>query len=286
MNNSIYPCVCLHTEVKQAAAFYQQTFPHTKLEEENEYVSYLDMAGQKFMILNAGPNIKPNQAMSFMVLCDEASEAKDYWNKLAFEGQSLMQLGSYPWSELYGWVKDKYGVHWQVYYNQKRPANQKFVPTLMFSGKAAGRAEEAIHFYTKLFPVSGIQGILKYPEGNGFSKPGYVQHAQFEINDYVLMAMDNDQPDGEEFSEGNSLTVITQNQQETDFYWDNLVADGGKESVCGWLTDKFGLSWQIVPQRLLELTNHEDKDAAKRAMDAMLKMRKIDIAELEAAAGG
>ena len=284
MNNNIYPCLWFEKEGREAAAFYQATFPHTKLIQDSDMVSMLSMNGQNIMLLTGGPMFKPNSAMSIMVLCDDKDEVQDYWNKLSLEGKSLMELNAYPWSEKYGWVKDKYGIDWQVYYSRQRSTNQKFVPTLMFTGKAAGRCEEAIHFYTELFPNSTVQGILKYPEGVEGGTPGQVQHAQFNINGYTLMAMDSSMDHGVEFSEGNSITVITQDQEETDYYWNGLIADGGEESMCGWLKDKFGLSWQIVPQPMLDIFDGEDKAAAERARQAMLKMRKIDISEIKAAA--
>ena len=144
------------------------------------------------------------------------------------------------------------------------------------------RAEEAIRFYVSVFPNSRILGLeLMEEDGLPIAK-GKVLQGAFELDGVRYFATDGG-PDFE-FAMGMSLYVHCETQAEIDHFWARLVEGGGEHSVCGWLTDRFGVSWQIVPTLLDDLTFGPDKAKAKRAFDAMLKMKKLDIAELERAA--
>lgn len=189
-----------------------------------------------------------------------------------------MQLDSYDWSTRYGWVQDKYGISWQLYTGSKKDTPQKFCPVLMFTGARAGKASEAVHFYTRLFPQSHIQGILEYGEEDD-DTPGFVKHAQFGINRFIAMAMDSSGPHPFSFNDAVSLVVECDTQTEIDTYWEQLTADGGCEVACGWLTDRYGISWQIIPRALSELI--KDPERAQRVMNVLLRMKKLVIADLE-----
>lgn len=148
-------------------------------------------------------------------------------------------------------------------------------------------AEAAAKLYTSVFKNSKIGTISYYPEEGHevHGKPaGSVLTVEFEINGQNFLAL-NGGPQFH-FSEAVSFSIECDSQEEVDYYWDALTADGGEESMCGWLKDKFGLSWQVNPRRLTELLNDSDTEAAGRVMKAMLEMRKIDIAELEKAYQG
>ena len=161
---------------------------------------------------------------------------------------------------------------------------QRLVPTLMFMHQNNGKAMEAMEFYTSTFPNSKIEGVLKYKDGgeNG-ENPENVQHAQFIINNYMLSCMDSSFDHKFDFNEGISLVMMTNDQKETDHLWNTLIFGGGRESMCGWLKDRYGVSWQIVPKRLIELMNDTDPAKSQKVVQAMLKMQKIIIADLEAA---
>jgi predicted 3-demethylubiquinone-9 3-methyltransferase (glyoxalase superfamily) len=154
---------------------------------------------------------------------------------------------------------------------------QKFCPTLMFTHKSCGKAEEAIGLYTSLFPDSYVAGILRYTAEDDDTE-GLVKHAQFKLDGFVLMAMDSSYDHPFRFSEGISIAVDCNTQEEIDHFWDKLTADGGVESMCGWLKDKYGVSWQIVPAILPTLMN--DPEKGQKVIDAFLKMRKFDVATL------
>lgn len=278
MNNSIYPCLTLKGKVAEAADFYIHTFGEGKIVQTSPYVILIELSGQKVMLLNDGPSSSPNASISFMVICETAEETEQYWNKLIDGGKALMPLDSYDWSTKYGWVEDKYGVSWQLYTGRKNDTPQKFCPTLMFTKANAGKASDAIHFYTKLFPQSDIEGIMEYAEGDG-DTPGFVKHAQFKIKDFIAMAMDSSAAHAFSFNDAISLVVNCDNQAEIDKYWDQLTADGGKEIACGWLVDKYGVSWQIIPKVLGQLMT--DPERSQRVMAALMKMKKLIIADLE-----
>jgi len=244
MKNHIYPCLWFDGKASEAAGFYSEIFGHSRILEENPIVVTLEMHGQKFMLLNGGPMYKPNPSISFMVICETKAEVNMAWERLTEGGTMLMPLDSYPWSERYGWVQDRFGISWQLYYGKLEDVGQKFCPTLMFTHEQSGKAEEAIRFYTSLFPGSATEGIMKYSPGEEDAE-GLVKHAQFRLDGYVFMAMDSSFDHPFRFSEGISIAVDCDTQGEIDHYWHKMTADGGEESMCGWLKDKYGVSWQI-----------------------------------------
>lgn len=150
----------------------------------------------------------------------------------------------------------------------------KITPFLWFDTQA----EEAMNFYVSIFPNSKVEGIQRAePDGPVFT-------VQFQLDGQQFMAL-NAGPRFK-FNEAISMFVSCETQAEVDELWGKLTADGGEESMCGWLKDKYGLSWQIIPTALGRLMGDPDPLKAKRVMEAMLKMQKIDIATLEAAHTG
>lgn len=151
---------------------------------------------------------------------------------------------------------------------------QKITPHLWFDDNA----EEAIEFYLSIFKNSRIIHISRYGKG-GPGREGSVISAIFQLEDQEFMAL-NGGPYFK-FNEAVSFFVSCKDQKEVDYYWNALTADGGEESMCGWLKDKFGVSWQIVPSVLRQLIDSPDQERAARTMEAMLKMNKLDIKTLE-----
>ncbi|WP_207425185.1 VOC family protein [Pedobacter sp. SYSU D00535] len=278
MNNSIYPCLTIRNRMQEAADFYLSTFGEGAIAQTSPWAVQLELSGQKFLILNDGPTSLPNPSVSFMVILENQEETERCWHKLIEGGSSLMPLGSYDWSEKYGWLQDKYGVSWQLYTGSSSDAVQKFSPTFMFSGDVAGKAAEAVDFYTGLFPNSKVVGLLNYTKADG-ENPAFVKHGQFELNGYTMMAMDSSMSHGFSFNDAVSMVIECASQSEIDQYWESLSANGGKEVACGWLTDKYGISWQVVPKVLGKLLS--DPQRAQRIMEPLLKMKKLVIADLE-----
>jgi len=145
-------------------------------------------------------------------------------------------------------------------------------------------AEQAANFYAATFPESKVTAVHKSPSDYPSGKAGDVLTVEFTILGQPFLGLNG----GPEFTfdEAISFQVYTDTQEETDRYWNAIVSNGGQESACGWCKDKFGLSWQIVPRALMEAISDPDTAAAKRAMDAMMTMRKIDIAKIDAARRG
>ncbi len=155
---------------------------------------------------------------------------------------------------------------------------QKITPFLWFDNNA----EEAVTFYTSIFPDSKVGAMSRLPEGS--PSPGTVITGTITLAGQEFMVL-NGGPHFK-FNEAVSFFVSCKDQKEVDYYWNKLTADGGQESQCGWLKDKFGLSWQIVPDILGKLLSDKDGGKAGRAMQAMLKMKKLDIATLQKAFDG
>lgn len=284
MNNNIFPCLWYDGDAKESAEFYCKIFDG-KITADTPVVLNVELFGQKLMLLNGGPHFEKNASVSCMVMCETEDEVQKYWNQFEDGGIVLMALDSYPWSKKYGWIRDKFGVTWQLYLGEKKSV-QRIIPTLMFIHQNNGKAMEAMELYTEIFPNSKIESVLKYGEGvNGENHevPGNVQHAHFEIDGYSLFCMDNSYDHKFDFNEGISMVIMTNNQEETNHLWSSLTADGGRESMCGWLKDKFGMSWQIVPKRLIELMGDSDQQKAQNVVQAMMKMQKIVIKDLEEA---
>lgn len=243
------------------------------------------LGGQHFAALNGGPMFKLNPSISFFVVCETEAEADAVWATLLKDGEVMMPYDKYEWSEKYGWLNDRYGVSWQISFGKIADVGQKFTPTLMFTGEQQGRAEEAINFYTSLFKDSSVSGILRY--GPKDSDPdGTIKHAQFKLDGQVFMAMDSAMPHAFQFNEALSFVINCDTQAEIDYYWNKLTADGGAESMCGWLKDKFGVSWQVVPPVLSQMLGSPDAAKSQRVMEAMMQMKKLDIGVLKAAFEG
>ena len=156
----------------------------------------------------------------------------------------------------------------------------KISPCLWFDGQA----EEAARFYTSLLPNSRIVAVDRSAADTPSGPKGSVITVEFELGGRSFIGL-NGGPDFK-FSEAISLSIDCEDQAEVDRYWEALIADGGEPSVCGWLKDRYGLSWQVVPKRMNELFRGPDRAGAERAMQAMLQMTKIDIAEIERAYAG
>ncbi len=276
MNKTIYPCLWFNNEAKQAAEFYCSVFSDTVITTENPMVVTFESAGQKFMCLNGGPKFTFNPSISFFVFFKNIKEINKTWKNLLKGGSALMPIDKYDWSTRYGWVKDQFGITWQLSLGDMWEVSQKFSPALMFTGKQHGKAEQAIQFYTSVFECSTVTGIMRYDKREKESDVS-VKHAQFKLSNHAFLAMDSILQDDFSFNEAISFVVECETQEKIDYYW-NKLTDGGEESQCGWLRDKFGVSWQIVPSILEKLMS--DPSKSDRIINAFLKMKKFEIEKL------
>lgn len=279
----ITPFLWFDDQAEEVINFYVSVFKNSKMVNANRapdgklFTATFQLEGQEFMALNGGPQFKFTPAVSFFVTCETAVEIDELWQKLSEAGTVLMPLDTYPFSEKFGWLQDKYGLAWQLSVGN---SSQKITPFFMFVGDH-GQAEEAMELYTSLFADSRIFNLERFGEGEG-GVVGAVKQATFVLNGQLLMAIDGGAGHAFTFTEANSFFVNCESQAEVDDLWQRFTAEG-EESMCGWLKDKFGVSWQIIPSALMEMLGDEDPEKAKRVMDAMLQMQKIDIQKLEEA---
>ena len=274
MIHQLHPCLWFDEQAKAAAELYCSAFENSTITADTPMVVTFELEGIKFMGLNGGPMFKINPSISFFVLCNSVEEIDAKWEKLSAGGTVMMPLNKYPWSEKYGWCQDKYGVNWQLMMGNN--GGQKIYPSFMFTQQQSGKAEAAINFYTTVFKDTAIKTINRYGKGEGDIE-GTIKYAEFSLNGQLFSAMDSSAPHAFIFNEGVSIVVPCETQEEIDYYWDKLTEEG-QESQCGWLKDKFGVSWQIIPAILGQLMT--DKEKAPRVMQAFMKMKKFDIEQL------
>lgn len=203
---------------------------------------------------------------------EQAKEHLDeLWTKLLDGGSVLMPLDEYPYSKRYGWVKDRYGITWQLILTdpngEPRPM---IIPSLMFSGNNTNRAEEAIQFYTSLFKDSRIGMIARYEQETGPAKQGSVMFADMMLASQWFAAMDSGVELDFTFNEAISLSIACKDQEEIDYFWEKLSTVPEAEQ-CGWCKDQFGVSWQVVPENTEELLKKPG------AFANMMQMKKLVI---------
>ncbi len=294
----IIPHLWFDKEAIEAAHFYTSLLPDSKVTNTTTLhntpsgdcdIVTFDLAGQTFMAISAGPLFKFTPAISFHINCNTVEEVDALWEKLSKDGTVLMELGEYPFSKRYGWTTDKYGLSWQIIHAGEQPFTQRITPALMYVGSVAGRAEEAIKLYTSIFAEktgkdsSKINMAIRWGKNADPEKEGTIQYASFMLNGMEFGAMDSANEHKFNFNEAISFIVNCDNQEEIDFFWNKLSAVPEAEQ-CGWLKDKFGVSWQIVPTAMEEMMKTKDQKKLDNITQAFLKMKKLDIAELQKAA--
>jgi predicted 3-demethylubiquinone-9 3-methyltransferase (glyoxalase superfamily) len=288
----ITPFLWFDNQAEEAMNFYTSVFNNSRVGQISRYgeagpgqpgsvlTTSFELEGLQFTALNGGPTFNFTPAISFFVNCETEGEVDKLWGTLSEGGSVLMPLEKYPFSDKFGWLEDKYGLSWQLNLGTRA---QKIIPYLLFVGEQHGKAEEAISLYTSLFKDSGIENIVHYGPGQD-GQEGTVMHAVFRLAGQEFMAMDGGQEHSFTFTEAISLYVDCKTQEEVDYFWEKL-GEGGDVNAqqCGWLKDRYGVSWQIVPSVLIELMNDPDPEKAKRVTEAMLQMKKIEIPLLEQA---
>jgi predicted 3-demethylubiquinone-9 3-methyltransferase (glyoxalase superfamily) len=301
INQKIVPHLWFDTEAKEAANFYCTVFPDSRITSSTtlhntpsgdcDVVSFT-LWGYSFMSISAGPLFKFNPSVSFMVNFDPLKDnnAKtridEMWAKLSAGGKELMPLDKYPFSERYGWIQDKYGLSWQLILTKPEGDERPLIiPSLLFVRNVYGKAEEASDFYLSVFKNSKRGAIARYPAGMEPDKEGAVMFTDFQLEGQWFAAMDSAHEHNFAFNEAISFRVTCEHQKEIDYYWQRLSAVSDAEQ-CGWLKDKYGLSWQIAPSVLDEMMEDQDQKRVDRVTQAFLQMKKFDLATLQRAYDG
>ncbi len=302
----IVPHLWFDTQAKEAAEFYVAAFGGLTVEGSKvtrvstlhdtpsgdcDVVSF-QLAGYEFMAISAGPYFTLNPSISFMLNFDPSKDPKALehldalWKKLSAGGTPLMEISSYPFSDRYGWIQDRYGVSWQLILTKPEGEPRPFiVPSIMFTGDRTGQADEAIDFYVSVFKRSKRGMTAPYPPGAAPEKAAKLMFAEFMLEDQWFTAMDSGHMHTFGFNEAVSLLVRCKDQKEIDYYWEKLSAVPESEQ-CGWLKDKYGLSWQIAPIEMDEMMRSGDEEKIARLTQAFLTMKKFDIATLRKAYEG
>lgn len=301
MKQKIVPHLWYDKEAGEAADFYCSVFPDSRVTSittlhdtpsgDCDIVSFT-LTGQSFMAISAGPLFQFNPSVSFILNFDSSRNERSrenldaLWDDLARGGTVLMPLDKYPFSERYGWIQDKYGISWQLILSDPSGEERPFItPSLLFVGDVCGKAEEAIHYYLSVFR-NGRRGLTaRYPCGMEPDQEGMIMFADFMLENRWFAAMDSAFEHDFSFNEAISFMIYCDTQEEIDYYWEKLSAVPEAEQ-CGWLKDKYGLSWQIVPRVLDEMMQDGDHERLDRVTRAFLKMKKFDLAALQKAYDG
>jgi predicted 3-demethylubiquinone-9 3-methyltransferase (glyoxalase superfamily) len=289
----ITPCLWFDNKAEDAARFYTSIFKNSKLGKKATYNAESSKAsgmpegslmtiafkleGQEFLGLNGGNFFKFTPATSFMVYCKTTAEVDQLWNKLSEGGKTLMELAEYPFSKRYGWLEDKYGVSWQIMQGKSK---QKITPSILFVGKHAGKAKEAMKLYTKTFKKSKVNMVDTYKKGEQ-DKPGNIKYANLTLDGYDFVVMDSSYDHKFTITQAVSYIIMCKDQKEIDHFY--KLAQGGQIQPCGWILDKYGVAWQITPANWEKLITSKNGD---KYMHAMMQMKKLDMKKLEAAAKG
>lgn len=302
---NIVPHLWFDRQAKEAASFYCSVFPESRVTHTSvihdtpsgdcDIVS-MELWGQPFMAINAGPLFQFNPSQSFMVNVDplrfggsveEARQTLDsMWKKLSDGGNVLMPLDSYPFSERYGWVQDRFGLSWQLILSDpKGDPRPTMVPSLLFVGARCGQAEAAMKHYLSVFQDSEPGQTVRYGAEQEPDQEGTVMFADFRLQDSWFAVMDSAHPHDFDFNEAVSFIVHCDTQADIDYYWEALSAVPESEQ-CGWLKDEFGVSWQIVPTELDRMMQKGDPAQRERLTREFLGMKKLDLEALRAAYAG
>jgi predicted 3-demethylubiquinone-9 3-methyltransferase (glyoxalase superfamily) len=272
MSSNITPCLWFESSAEEAAKFYCETFQNSFIIDSSNVSVNFSLNNREYIAMNGSPGIKINNTTSFSVYCGSDQEIQRLYDVLLDGGEIMMPLGPYPWARKYAWVQDKFGVSWQL---DVDPINnpQNIVPSVMFVNKHATKLKEAITFYHEIFPKPHLLFQMAYPPEMQMPV-GSLRFAQHKLNGYIFNFMSSHEKHEWEVNEGVSFIISCQDQDEIDHYWNSLIAQGGKPRKFGWLKDKYGITWQVLPINLGDLLKIEGN------LEKLIKMDKIRLSEL------
>ena len=275
------PCFWYATDARAAFDLYTEAFPGATVTADNGFSLELTLGATTLAGLNGGPGYTPNETLSAFVELPTMQDVEHAFAKLNTDGaRVLMELAPSPYSPAYAWLADRWGVNWQLTCAPNQPA--ALSPALFFPGKLTGRAEPAMTAYGKLFSPSEVLLLDYHPEAAGGKAAG-VMHAQQRLGEGRMIYGEFRGGHGAAFSEAGSLVVKCDTQTEIDRLWKSLTSGGGKPGRSGWCTDRFGVSWQIIPRKLHDWMSNPR--TAKKVGQRLQEMSKPDIARLDPGEG-
>ena len=287
----IIPHLWFDKEAVEAVNWYVSLFDNSSIQSittipstpsGDAVVLDFQLSNLRFNAINAGPYFTLNPSISLMVACNSVEEVENLHAQLSAGGAELMELGEYPFSKRYAWVQDKYGLSWQLFYNENANELQKIRPTLLFAGKACGKAENALDYYASIFDKSQLGQVSRYESGEAMDHRATINYAEVNLNGSQILMMDHGMGGDFTFNEAFSLVILCEDQAEIDYYWEKLSFVPEAEQ-CGWLKDQYDVSWQVVPKMMIEAMENGSEEEIKRLTKAFLEMKKFDILTLEKA---
>jgi predicted 3-demethylubiquinone-9 3-methyltransferase (glyoxalase superfamily) len=290
----IVPSLWFDHVAADAANFYAEAIPGTTVTDTQYYpmeglldfqqefagkelTVEFEVQGYRFVAINAGPEFRANPSVSFMLNFDPSRDqrAREHldavWAALSDGGNELMPLGEYEFSPHYGWIQDRFGMSWQLILTDPAGEPRPFViPNLLFGGSVQNRAADAMDYYTSVFEGATTGDVWPYPDAVGPATAESIMFGELNLFGQWFALMDSAVEQHFTFNPGVSLMLQCEDQDELDRYWHELSAVPEAEQ-CGWLVDRFGLSWQVVPANMSELMQ------APGSFEKLLAMRKIEI---------
>jgi len=280
-------CYWFNTEADEAAELYCSLFPASRILGKVPYGKAgakatgqkpggtmtvdFELAGLPFLGLNGGPHFKIDPSISLFVACESEREIDALWKGL--KRTARMDLKAYPFAKKYGWCEDRFGVNWQLILGEAR---QKIAPALLFANEKFGKAAEAIEFYTSVLPDSKVERIAQD------EKTKAVIHSRVRLAGRDFVFMEGPLEHGFDFSPAVSFVLGCSTQGELDRIWSRLSAVPEAEQ-CGWLRDRYGVSWQMVHENWGTMLRIASPEAREKAMGEVLAMKKLDLDRLSRA---
>ena len=282
MDQHITPAIRCNGNAEEAARFYADVFREgSVVEQVPGYAATVSAHGFRLSLISGGDQDTPNPSISCILNFDPLlfggeDQARTYLDELyerLSTGGVLMELGEYPFSPRYAWVRDRFGMTWQLMLTDPAGEPRPFIlPAFMFGGTNHANAEEATEAWIALFDDARRGALRRYAEG-GPMEAGTVMFTDFTLRGTWMAAMDSGAFHDFTFTPGVSMIVSCRDQEEIDHYWAGLSAVPEAEH-CGWCVDRWGVSWQVLPHNIAELM----ADACTR--EKLLHMGKIDLADL------
>lgn len=271
----------LDGQIEECVQFYLNIFQKTSRNKTTYYVDDLHgkagdilscsitLDGLEFVLVNGGPEFSQTPAVSYMIEAPSVSQLETLWHRLKHGGTILEPLEKKA-DGLSGWLTDQYGTSWLLRHGS---AHQTITPCLLFSGKNYGNAKHATEIYSQVFGRANL--IFSLP-----NEEGHWRMAKIHLVDQAFYLVDTRSVVPGDFSMANSFIYYCDGQREINRIWKRFIEFQGTEYPCGWLTDKFGLAWQIIPEKFDELFELDDAELVKKVTHAMYAMKRLDYDEL------
>lgn len=285
--SKIVPHLWFDRQAKEAAEFYLSIFPNSRKLYQTiikdtpsgdcDFLG-IELFGQEFMMISAGPYFTINSSISFLIECIDKEEAYSIFSKLLENEDELESFEDYNFG-LISRVEDRYGVSWMIQY-QPTASTQRISPVLLFMGSNFGKVVEAVEFYVSVFKNASLDEHWLVNDDLDYEDRVFNTQIYFTLEGQTFRAFEKFTMEECFFNEGVSLLVYADTQDEIDNYWNALSAVPEAEQ-CGWLKDKYGLSWQISPRIMNEMMLDGNEERLGAVTRCMLQMKKLDMNELQ-----